>query len=333
MASKEKVQVDHSALSGAKPPEAKEIPKEGAGGFVASMEKVLEKAAAEVKAPVPAPAPAVQAPKGVMSRIKKGVDLGPPRILLVGTEGIGKSKWAASAPSPIFISTEGGIEHIDCEKFTWPDPTSKGGIRDKANTYAEVVECLKALSTEPHEYQTVVIDSVDWLERMIWDNVCKRSGVSNIEKVEKGYGKGYTFALDEWREVVDLLARCRNRGMAVILISHAKVQKFEDPENPAYDQYVPRLHKYAQSLLSEWCDAVLFASYKRAVRMVEGKSDDRPIGVPVGPNGGERVIRTVDSPAAKAKNRYELPPEIPLSWSHFAAGLEAFMSKNEKKGA
>lgn len=318
---KEKVPVDHSAISGTppKPTAAAEVKAEP---FITTIAKTLENAGINVEIP----APVQQKPKGLLSNVKRGREFSPPRILLVGTEGIGKSTFAADAPNSIIIPTEDGLNHIDCAKWSWDD-----GKRNKANTYEEVKAALIGLALEPHEFQTIAIDSVDWLERLIWDHVCRRTGVTNIQKVEKGYGKGFEFAMDEWREILGILTRCQvERGTATILVAHAKVEKFEDPENPAYDRYVPRLHKFAQGILSEWCDAVLFASYKRTVRLVEGKNtDERPIGVPIGADGGLRVIRTVDSPSAKAKNRYGLPSEIPLSWASFQDGFVAYMERNK----
>jgi hypothetical protein len=305
-----KVPVDHSAVSS--PPK-----KEGDGGFLGAMTETLKKEGVDVAPAVAAHAPA----KGVLANIRKGRKNSPPRIVLVGTEGIGKSTWAAKAPSPIIIPTEDGLDHIDCEKFTWED-----GRRKKANTLQEVLEVLTGLASEPHTYQTLAIDSVDWLEKLILANVCRKMAKKNIEDI--GYAKGYIYALDDWREVLDLLTRCRTRGMAIILIAHAKVERFEDPENPAYDRYTPRLHKHAQALLTEWADAVLFAT-RRMTTKREDKSDDtsRPLAIPVGANGGDRIIRTVGGPACIAKNRYDLPPEIPMDWNAFQAGLAAFMSK------
>lgn len=283
-------------------------PNGGGGSFLDSMKQAIQNSGAKVEQPAPTPAP------GLLGTIKSGRDIGPPRILLVGTEGIGKSTWAASAPKPIFIQTEDGLGTINCDKF----PLVK--------SFREVTAQLSTLANEPHGYETVVIDSVDWLERLIWDSVCERTGKKNIEDI--GYAKGYIFALDEWREMLSLLVRCRARGMAVILIAHAKIEKFEDPENPTYDRYSPRLHKHAQALLTEWVDAVLFATRRMAVKR-EGKgTDERTIAAPVGANGGDRIIRTVGSPACLAKNRYNLQPEIQLTWAAFEAGLVNFMKGN-----
>ena len=90
------------------------------------------------------------------------------------------------------------------------------------------------------------------------------------------------------------------------------------PENAAYDRYSPRLHKHAASLISEWVDAVLFAT-KRLRISKDG--DSRSIASPIGADGGTRVLRTNGSPACLAKNRFGLPNEIPLNWDAF---IEAY---------
>ena len=69
--------------------------------------------------------------------------------------------------------------------------------------------------------------------------------------------------------------------MMVILVAHAKVERFEDPENAAYDRYTPRLHKHAASLIAEWVDAVLFANKKfRVTKENAGFNGERAIAAP-----------------------------------------------------
>lgn len=317
--------VDHSEVSGAPPaPNSIESAPSNPSGFLEGLKSALQGEASQVPAQTSSlgnpsqesiKVPPSSSGKRILDSIRKGREFAPPRILLVGIEGIGKSTWASSAPSPIFIQTEDGLGGIDCHKFPL------------ATSYEEVIEQLSAISSEEHDYQTVVIDSVDWLERLIWDHVCRRTNVTNIERVGGGFSKGYVYALDEWREVLQLLKRCHERGMAIILIAHAKIERFEDPENPAYDRYSPRLHKHAQALLTEWVDAVLFATRKMVVKTDGVGFDERKVATPVGPNGGERIVRTVGSPACVAKNRYGLPPELPLSWEAFETGLKQFMEK------
>ena len=240
---------------------------------------------------------------GMLEHIQTGRENKPPRIMLYGQEGVGKSTFGASAPAPIFIQTEDGLGEIDCCKFPL------------AQSVEDVIIELTALRDEKHNFRTVVIDSLDWLERLIFDEICKEFGVRSIEKADGGYGKGYVDALVHWRKVLALLDDLRNkRGMMVILLAHAKVERFEDPENAAYDRYSPRLHKHAASLVSEWVDTVLFATKRMRVSK---DGDSRTIAAPIGADGGERIIRTNGSPACIAKNRYGLPNEIPLSWDEF----------------
>ncbi|HOQ60966.1 MAG TPA: AAA family ATPase, partial [Vicinamibacterales bacterium] len=151
----------------------------------------------------------------------------------------------------------------------------------------------------------------------IWDVLCEQYGVASIEKVDGGYARGYTHALTHWRRVLDGLNTLRSRrGMCVILLAHAKVEKFEDPESAAYDRYSPRLHKHATALVNEWADAVLFATRKIITRQEEtGFNRERTIAAGLGKDGGERVLRCVGSPACVAKNRFDLPAELPLAWS------------------
>jgi hypothetical protein len=254
----------------------------------------------------------------MMSRILRGRSTKPPRLLVYGTEGIGKSTFASGAAKPIFIQTEDGLDEIACDKF--PLTTS----------YGEVLSALTELHTEEHDYETVVIDSLDWLERLIWDRVCQETGAKSIERADGGFARGYTHALTYWREVVEGLNLLRNdRGMVVVLIAHAKVEKFEDPESSPYDRYSPRLHKHAAALIGEWCDAVLFATRKIRTQTEDtGFNRKRTIAHAIGKDGGERVLRTVGGPSCLAKNRFGIAEDLPLAWAAFVAAL----STNQMEG-
>ncbi|MBP9034348.1 MAG: ATP-binding protein [Pseudomonadales bacterium] len=239
----------------------------------------------------------------LLEQVQRGKVAAPRRTLMYGVHGVGKSTFGSMAERPVFIQTEDGLGNIECERFP------------VAGKYADVIAALGELYTEAHEYRTVVIDSLDWLERLIWADVCQKRGVESIEDI--GYGKGYVFALTNWREVLAGLDALRNeRGMHVILIAHAQIEKFANPETDTYDRYSPRLQKLASALVQEWCDEVLFTTYRIHTKTTnEGFDRKRVQGI----GTGERIIRTTERPAHVAKNRLNLPDEIPLDHNIYAA--------------
>jgi hypothetical protein len=216
------------------------------------------------------------------------------------------STWGAMSEKPVFVQTEDGLGEIDCARFPL------------AEDYAQVVQALSELYAEEHDYQTVVVDTLDWLERLIWAEVCRKRGVESIEDI--GYAKGYVFALTQWREVLDGLQALRNeRGMMVVLIAHCQIEKFQSPMADTYDRYAPRLHKHASAVVQEWCDEVLFASYNVDTKQVDEGFDrkrTRAIGE------ATRVVYTTEGPAHMAKHRIpNLPDELPLDYRAFAQHL------------
>lgn len=220
----------------------------------------------------------------ILSSITRGRTLDAPRIILYGMEGIGKSTFAANFPAPIFIQTEDGLGMIDCAKF----PLAK--------SFDEVFQELVALETETNEFKTIVIDSLDWLERLIWDKVALDSKVNNIEQI--GFGKGYTMALTFWRIVLDHLESLHKQGKIILLLAHAVAEDYSDPEVSSLKRFTPRLHKTARSLVAEYVDVILLAT--------------RSFGAAKGDQNNPRIVRTEASPYQVAKSRFAIPAELPL---------------------
>ena len=236
----------------------------------------------------------------------------PPKILIYGTEGIGKSTLAAQAGA-VFVHTEDGLSEIECKH--WPDV---------ATTYKEVKRRLVFLIEKDHSFPYVAIDSGDWLERIIWDQVCEDHGVTSISMAAGGFNKGYDFAMNYWREITAMLDHLnKTRDMGEFIICHADVKTFKDPENESYDRYVPRLHKDTSlPLLTERADAVLFCNSRVRVDAVkEASGKKRTRAFPIGKGGGERFIQTVRSPSCVAKNRYGMDQEIDLDWEVLEKGI------------
>lgn len=252
-----------------------------------------------------------------LASIARGVRVQPPKVILYGVGGIGKTTWAAGAPNPIFLFTEEGQGLLDVRRFE----LTEGDALVKS--WAELIGCLKFLHEEPdHGAETVVIDSLDFAEALLWEETCRLHGEDNIEAF--GYGKGYVHAVDVARGLTGWLdALRRDRGMAVVLIAHAKTTKFESPTSESYDRWHLRLQDRLAGYLHDWADAVLFADYRtHVVKDVEGPKNaknkrERTRGV----GTGERVVYTEQRPGWMAKNRYGLPPEIDLDWQSFVGGM------------
>ena len=241
----------------------------------------------------------------LLEQITTGRSPAPRRLMLYGTHGVGKSTFAACAPQPVFIQTEDGLGEIECDKFPL------------TTTFDQAMQALSELYTDKHSFNTVVVDSLDWLERLIWADVCRKRSVESIEDI--GYSKGYVFALTQWRKFLEGLTALRgDRNMMVVLIAHARIERFENPETESYDRYVPRFHRLASQIVQEWCDEVLFATFKVYTKQTdEGFDRKRTQGI----GTGERVLCTVERPAHVAKNRLNLPEEMPLDWKVYAQQL------------
>jgi hypothetical protein len=234
--------------------------------------------------------------------IKKGKQVNARRTLLYGVHGIGKSTWAAQAPSCLMLNLEDGLDNVDCDKT------------EVLLSLDAVKDALMWLATEKHGYKTVAIDTVDWLESLIHQEVGRKAGK---DFAEIGFGNGYKQAIQHWDDLCSKLDWLRKEnGMQIVLLAHTAIRKHSDPEHESYDKYQPALHDTASALLQEWCDEVLFASYRVFTKKEDlGFNKERKIAL----GGTERFIRTSETAACLAKNRLDgIPAEIGFSWAEYS---------------
>ncbi|MBK1883693.1 ATP-binding protein [Luteolibacter pohnpeiensis] len=235
-----------------------------------------------------------------LSKVTKGIQRRPHFVGLYGPGGVGKSSFGASAPNPIFIGTDDGLTTLDVAKFPIP------------KNWAEVKSFLSDLLIEDHEYESVVIDTVNGLEPLLFNHIIKEAGVKSIEEVDGGFGKGYVRAEEQWVEFFNTLKRLRNK-MNVIVLGHAKIKSFEDPyENERFDKFIIKMNERGAGLFHESVDNMFFANFKIATRKEKGSKKAKAFGE------GHRVMFTEERPAFTAKSRFDLPFEMPLSWDEFA---------------
>lgn len=245
----------------------------------------------------------------------------PPRVIALGKSKVGKSTFAASAPSPVILPIKGeeGIDALDVPAF--PVVTKFG----------DLMEAFGSLYSSEHPYRTVVIDSISTLEALVWDEVCRIDGkAKSIEQVGGGYGKGYIESLRQWREITEALDALRTeRGIGCILIGHVKVKRFNDPLNEVYDHYSFDINDKAVELLTRWADGVLFFSRKVAV-VKEDVGFNKKKARAIDTSGGAPMMYTQERPSHPGGGRGKwgkIPYELAFNETNGWAVLEAELAK------
>jgi len=241
-----------------------------------------------------------------LKSIQRTKRLRAPKIVIAGPGKIGKTTFAATAPNAIGILTEDGADAVDAAAFPL------------ATSLTDVYQAIGTLLNEDHPYNTVFIDSIDWLEPLVHAHVCAQNKWANIEA--PGYGKGYVAAADEWRTLLNGLEELRKtKNMAVILIAHDKIKRFESPLHEGYDQYVLKLHERAAALIQEWADVIGWANYRIVTTQTDAGFGNKETKART---TGDRILHVEPHPAHMGGNRFGLK-NLPLNWESFAAALTA----------
>jgi hypothetical protein len=246
----------------------------------------------------------------------------PNRCILHGVEGILKTSFSACAPKPIFLLARG-----ETGLLTLID---SGQVPETAHlpelaTWADLLGAVEALTTEAHDYRTVVIDALNGAERLCHEHVCSRDFAGNWGRDGfTSYMTGYEVALADWRRLLDALDRLRSsRRMSILALAHSRITTFKNPEGSDYDRYTVDLHPKTWSLTHRWADLVLFANFVAHIDARKGDARGKARG------GSRRVIYTTRTAAFDAKNRHGLPEQIDAgrsaaeAWANFAAALQA----------
>lgn len=224
----------------------------------------------------------------------------PPRILIYGPPGYGKTTLASEFPAPVFLQVEDGT----------PGDVEITGF-GLLKTYGEVMDAIQAIYENRLPFDTVVLDSVTAMQKLVFEETCARGDdkgnrKANIE--DFGYGKGYVYAQRVWSELLEALNVLRDeRNMAVVLVGHSKIERFDDPESVSYDRFELDLHDKSKGAIERDMDAILLLKPKISIEKEDiGFNKERALA-----KGGQQIwMHANPRPAYIAKNRYGIPDEI-----------------------
>lgn len=217
-------------------------------------------------------------------KVISGITPTAPKILVHGLAGSGKSTLAAKLNRPIFLDFEGGLNYINCQRTEQ--------ITDLDTFYSYLIELYRAKELE---YDTIVIDSVDWLVRKV---VEKAAGIDKdnldvtLNKSNGGYGNGKLVLINHIRtKLLPTLVALNKKGYGICLIAHSERKDLMDAEGFDTTRITPKIDVNTMEVFVEWVDDVF---YLKNI-------------------GGERILVMEGDDNVLAKNRLGLTGEVRLA--------------------
>lgn len=222
-------------------------------------------------------------------------------LILNAVEGWGKTSFAANAPGVAIIQSRGETGYQTLVGMGRV-PAVPAVVAD---SWEGLLGLLDSIAADPGAIKTLALDALGGFERLCHECVCAREFGGDWG--EKGFGsfaRGYDQSIPEWVGMLNRLDKIRERGVAIILLSHVHVKPFKNPTGPDFDRYEAACHAKTWGVTHKWADAVLFCTFRTITAEKKGKTK--------GIGGTERVAYTERRDAFDAKNRHGMPEELDI---------------------
>ena len=217
-------------------------------------------------------------------KVLTGITPTAPKIMIFGLSGSGKSTLASKLDKPIFLDLEGGLNYIDCARTEQ--------ILDLDTFYTYLVELYRG----EKEYNTIVIDSVDWLVRKVTEKAAgidKNNLDMTLNKSNGGYGNGGQVKENHIRtKLLPTLMALNKKGYGICLVAHAERKSLMDEDGYNTDRITPKIDEKTKNVFVEWCDEVFY--------LKKNQDGDRTLVL----DGDDNIL---------AKNRLGLHGEVKLA--------------------
>lgn len=198
-----------------------------------------------------------------------------PKFMVYSLPGMGKTTLASQMKNSIIIDLEGGANYIKTARTEQ--------ITKLDDFYAALVELWKA---PEREFDYIVIDTVDWLVRLIVEDVAgidKNHLTETLNRSNGGYGNGKQILENHVRtKLLPMLVAMNKKGYGICLLAHADKRDMLDSDGTTIEQITPKIDPVTLNAFVEWCDAIFYL-----------KQD----------NTGKRILQLNSDDVALAKNR------------------------------
>ena len=269
----------------------------------------------------------------MLEKYKRQVVRKPEKLVVEGEAGAGKTTFACSSHTkkePAFvINADDGGENVfhktginlihDCI------PT--GDVKENAEKWDQLMAVLREIASEKSGIKRIIVDSVDKVEILAQAKTCALHKLTHIE--DMGYGKGFAYSRGEMAKLLSGLNYLRDtQDIQPILVCHTQVRTINKPTMEPYDSFVLKLHRSLCGDVMEWADVILFVAFETIVKKIDSgfnRKDSRAI------QSGNRFLYTSGSMGVDAKNRFDLPAEIPADWNEYQKLINNFWDGTTQK--